>query len=259
MFVSAAAAIVITTGAVQAQPAANSNAGGQGRQMVEALYAPQGVQPIKDMVVELECYDLSSESNSFELGSKDKIYYKYPNKLRIDAVINDPGGPMDKKEAIIIRDGINVWHYISMGQFPVKKALDQPSGTLNLPFNIQKYPIDASKKYTVKGTKTIDGVETAEILIENPQDENDTKTVYIDTKRQVPLRLDLIRISDKQKILVRVDYKEIAKLKDGRYFPKKIEIYENDVHKKMRLYKGLEINCGLDDSMFDQMKGFVNP
>ncbi|MGM9998805.1 MAG: hypothetical protein ACI38Q_05375 [Candidatus Bruticola sp.] len=231
----------------------------QARQLIESLYAPKGVMPIRDLVIELECYDLASESNAFVLSSNDKIYFKAPNKLRIDAVINDPGGPMDKKEAIIIRDGINVWHYISMGQYPVKKALDQPSGTLNLPFNIQKYPIDANKKYTLKGKKNIDGVDTAEILIENPQDENDTKTVYVDTQRLVPLRLDAVRISDKQKILVRAEYKNIEKLADGRYFPKKIEIYENDVHKKMRVYKGLEVNCGLDDSMFNQMRGFVTP
>ena len=247
------ALVIVSLGAAFA---AQSN---QARQLVESLYAPNGVMPIRDLVIELECYDLSSESNAFVLGSNDKIYFKAPNKLRIDAVINDPGGPMDKKEAIIIRDGINVWHYISMGQYPVKKALDQPSGTLNLPFNIQKYPIDASKKYTIKGKKTIDNVETVEVLIENPQDENDTKTVYIDTKRLVPLRLDAIRISDKQKILVRAEYKDITKLADGRFFPKKIDIYENDVHKKIRIYKGLEVNCGLDDSMFNQMRGFVNP
>ncbi len=75
----------------------------------------------------------------------------------------------------------------------------------------------------------------------------------------MPLRLDAIRISDKQKILVRAEYKDITKLADGRFFPKKINIYENDVHKKMRVYKGLEINCGLEDSMFNQMRGFVNP
>lgn len=228
------------------------------RQMVEQLYTPQGVMPIRDLVIELECYNFSSETNSFALGSKDKIYYKYPNKLRIDSIINDPGGPMDQKEAIIIRDGVNAWHYISMGQYPVKKALDIPSGTLNLPFNIQKYPIDANKNYTIKGKKVINGIETVEIYIENPQDENDNKTVYIDTKRQVPLRLDALRISDKEKVLIRVDYSEIEKLSDGRWFPKKIDIFENDVHKKMRVYKGMQANCGLDDSMFDQMKGFVN-
>ena len=250
------AIVIICIGAVSAAWAQPNNV--QGRQMVEQLYTPNGVMPIRDLVVELECYNFSSETNSFALGSKDKIYYKYPNKLRIDSVINDPGGPMDQKEAIIIRDGVNAWHYISMGQYPVKKALDLPSGNLNLPFNIQKYPIDANKNYTIKGKKTIAGVETVEIFIENPQDETDNKTVYIDTKRQVPLRLDALRISDKEKILVRVDYSDIEKLQDGRYFPKKIDIFENDVHKKMRVYKGIQANCGLDDSMFDQMKGFVN-
>lgn len=230
-----------------------------GRQLVEQLYAPAGVMPLRDLVVELECYDLSKESNQFVLGSTDKVYYKYPNKLRIDAVINDPGGSMDQKEAIIIRDGVNVWNYISMGQYPVKKALDQPSGTLNLPFYVQKYPIDASKKYTVKGKKEIDGVSTYEVLIETPQDPNDTKTVFIDAQRRVPLRYDLTRISDKEKILVRVQYKEITKLPDGRFFPKKIEIFENDVNTKIRVYTGLQTNCGLDDSMFNQMKGFTNP
>ena len=229
------------------------------RQLIEQLYAPAGVMPIRDLIAEIECHDFSTESNAFQLLSNDKVYYKYPNKLRIDAIINDPGGPMDKKEAIIIRDGINVWHYISMGQYPVKKALDQPSGTLNLPFGIQKYSVDASKKYSIKGKKVINDVETIEVFIENPQDENDTKSVYIDTKRNVPLRLDLTRISDKEKILVRAQYSNVQKLPDGRYFPCQIDIFENDVHKKIRNIKAVQMNCGLDDSMFNQMQGFVNP
>ena len=251
--------VMVTALVLSARLAWAQNGKNGALQLIDKLYSPSGLMPIRDLVIELESYDFSKDNNAFVLSSNDKLYYKYPNKLRVDSILSDPGGPMDKKEAILIRDGVTALYYISMGQYPVKKAPDLPSATLNLPFHIQQYTVDAAKKYTIKGKKNIEGAETTEILIENPQDANNNITVYIDSNRLVPLRLDAIRISDKEKILLRVDYKDIKKLSDGRFFPHKIEIYENDVHKKTRVYKGVQANCGLDDSMFSPMNGIMNP
>lgn len=229
---------------------------GSARALVENLYTQPGLLPVRDLVVELECAD-TSQSGNMAISAKDKIYYKYPNKLRIDSVIQDPGGAMDQKQVIVIRDGINAWHYVSMGQYPVKKALDQPSATLNLPFNIQHYPVDNTKTYEIIGSKQIEGVNTQEVRITNPQDANDVKTVYIDAQRRVPIRLELTKVADKNKVKVRVDYKSITKLSDGRYFPFSIEIYENDTLARMRVYKGVKANVGIQDSLFEPMKGFT--
>lgn len=224
------------------------------RQLVEQLYTAPGTMPIRDLVVELECLDTDS-NGTMVLSSRDKIYYKYPNKLRIDAIINNPGGPMDQKEAIIIRDGLNAWHYVSMGQYPVKKANDRPLATLNLPFYIQRYEIDNNKTYTYTGIKQIDGVTAKVVKIESP--EGDNRTVYLDTSRNVPLRQEFTKTADKNTVKVLVNYKDIKQLDDGRYFPFTIEISENDNLVKIRKYKGVKANVGLEDSLFEQMNKFV--
>ena len=252
------AGLAVLAGAAWAAPATPGNH--SAKAMVDKLYAPGNLAPLRDLVVEFTCMSNSSEAGGMTVTSKDKTYYKYPNKLRIDSVIQDPGGAMDQKQAIIIRDGINAWHYLSTGQYPVKKALDQPSATLNLPFNIQKYPVDNTKKYEFQSDKEVNGVNCKVIKITNPQDSGDVKTVYIDPVKCVPMRYELTKMgSDKKAILVRVDYKDVRKLQDGRFYPFIIEIYENDVLFKKRQVKGATANCGLNDTLFEPMKGFVQP
>lgn len=249
-------AIVSTVG-ILAHSAIGATGGNAPRQLLENLYTASGAMPIRDLVVELECADTDSASGSLTLSSKDKIYYKYPNKLRIDALIQDPGGPMDQKQMIVIRDGTTCWQYVSMGQYPVKKVPDTPKPTLNLPFGIQKYSIDNVRQYAGAGAKDINGVNAVAVKITNPQDSKDVRTVYVDTKRNCPVRLEQTRAEKSGPVNVRVDYKNIKQLPDKRFFPFTIEIYENNTLVKIRTCKGVQANVGLNDSLFQQMDRFV--
>jgi outer membrane lipoprotein-sorting protein len=214
---------------------------------------------VRDLVAELEASDAGDDTGNLVNTGKDKIYYKYPNKLRVDSVIRDPGGPLDGRQTITIRDGTNMWHFVSTGQYPVKKAPDSPSPTLNLPFNIQRYPQDSARKYELTGTQTINGVSTKVVRITNPQAPQDVRTVYIDPTRNVPIRLEMQIPDDKggAPTRKRVDYKDIKRLEDGRYMPFTLEIYENDRLQKVRVYSGIKVNVGLQDSLFEPMSRFV--
>lgn len=232
---------------------------GDPRALVDSLYTVAGKLPIRDLVVELDSSDASGDTGNLVPSGKDKIYYKFPNKLRVDSVIRDPGGPLDGIQSIIIRDGTNCWHYVSMGQYPVKKQPDTPSATLALPFNIQRYPEDGARKYEMAGSETVDGVRTDVVRITNPNSPQDVRTVYIDRNRNVPLRLELQQPGEKggPAVTTRVDYKDVRKLEDGRYFPFSIEVHEGSVLQKVRVYKGVKVNVGLQDNLFEPMSRFV--
>jgi len=229
------------------------------RTLVDQLYTVSGRLPIRDLVAELEASDAGDDTGNLVNTGKDKIYYKYPNKLRVDSVIRDPGGPLDGRQTITIRDGTNMWHFVSTGQYPVKKAPDTASPTLNLPFNLQRYPQDGARRYELAGTQAVSGVNARVVRITNPQTPQDVRTVYIDTTRNVPVRLELQIPNDKggAPVKKRVDYKDIKKLEDGRYMPFTLEIYENDKLQKVRVFSGVKVNVGLQDSLFEPMSRFV--
>ncbi len=226
-------------------------------QLVDNLYGGQNVAPIRDLIVEMDCTDSDEKTGQLMPSSKDKVYFKAPYKLRIDTIIQDPGGPLDQRQAIIIRDGVTAWHYLSTGQYPVKKRPDNPSPTSNLPFSIQKYPIDTTKSYEMGAVKTIEGVNAQEVIIKNPQDPKDVRSVCIDTKRLVPLRQDYTRTDGDKTTNVTVEYSDIRQLSDGRYFPFLIKIYNNGTLQKVRCYKGVSVNVGLDDAFFNPMGGIM--
>ncbi len=229
------------------------------RNLVDQLYTVSGRLPVRDLVAELEASDAGDDTGNLVSTGKDKIYYKYPNKLRVDSVMRDPGGPLDGRQTITIRDGTNMWHFVSTGQYPVKKAPDTASPTLNLPFNLQRYPQDSARRYELTGTQAIAGVSTKVVRITNPQVPQDVRTVYIDTARNVPLRLEMQIPNDKGGAATRkrVDYKDIKRLEDGRYMPFTLEIYENDRLQKVRVFSGVKVNVGLQDSLFEPMSRFV--
>jgi outer membrane lipoprotein-sorting protein len=214
------------------------------------------------MVIELEESAATSMdgkgSPSLVSSGKDKIYFKSPCKLRIDSVISDPGGSLDMRNMIIIRDGKMAWQYLSTGQYPVKKKQDEPSAPLNIPFNIVHYPQDVDKQYVVTGTEVVDNVKTTVIKITSPMRPDEETTVWIDVQRHVPLKLVLKKKDDKGKDVVKkVLYKGIGKTKDDRFFPFKMEIYVNEVIARAIEYKALAINAGLDDNLFTPMEKFI--
>lgn len=252
----AAAALLLSVFTATWVNAAEANA----RQLIDHLYLVGGHMPINDMVIELEENVASAEgegSPTMVPSGKDKIYFKSPNKLRIDIVTSDPGGALDQKNMVIIRDGKNAWQYLSTGQYPVKKKVDEPSAPLNVPFGIVKYPQDIDKNYTVTGTETIDNVKATVIKITNPTNPSEETTVWIDKSRWVPLKLFLKKKGDKGEIKKTVLYKDISKTKDGRFFPFRLEVKVNDVLQRVMIYKAIAFNVGLDETLFTPMEKFV--
>lgn len=214
------------------------------------LYCPKGQPPVSDIVVEYE--EMSSDGRSaMSLSSKDKIYFKSPYKIRLDSILVDPGNVNDGKNLIIIRDGLNAWLYLSTGQYPVKKQLDQPSPPLCLPFGLTHYPQDLNKNYTVKGKETVDGVPAVRIDITG----GDSKaSVWIDTSKQVPVKQELVSKHKGKEVKKMVLYKNIGKTADGRFFPMRLEKYVNNDLTTLIVYKGLVVNAGLEDSLFTPLE-----
>lgn len=237
----------------------NSN---QGRRIIDSLYMSSGRLPINDMVADLEVFspvDQKGTGTSLALASKDKLIFKKPNKLKLDIIINDPGGSLDGKQMTIIRDGVQCWQYVSAGQYPVKKKPDEPSATLNLPPNIQVYRQDADNTYTVAGKETLDKISATVVKISDKSSGEETK-IWVDTKRWVPVKMEKKIPDTKGKgepQVKTVNYKEFKQLKDGRWFPFALEVQNNGVTERVVVYKAISINVGVEDHLFEPMKKFV--
>lgn len=232
-----------------------------GRRLLDNLYVSQGKLPINDLVADIETYtpiDKADGSSSLSLASKDKLIFKKPNKLKIDSIISDPGGSLDGKQMTIIRDGVNCWLYVSAGQYPVKKKPDEPSSTLDLPPHIQVYPQDADNVVTITGKETIDKTPVTVVKISDKSGSEST-TVWIDTKRWVPVKQEKVMTDAKSKGKVTkvVNYKDFRQLKDGRWFPFTFEIQIDGKTNRVVVYKAISVNVGVDDNIFEPMKKFV--
>ncbi len=222
--------------------------------IINHLYITSGQMPVNDIVIEYEEMTSDGSSSSMALSSKDKIYFKQPTKIRVDSIMVEPGGVNDGKNLIIIRDGLNAWLYLSTGQYPVKKKVDEPSPPLNLPFGLTHYNQDIDNVYKIEGKETVDGVSTTKISIDGS---NGKSVVWVDTSRWVPLKLTVTRkIKDKENTKM-VLYKEFGQTKDGRYFPMKLEKYNNGTMTALVIYKALVVNTGLDDNLFNPMEKFL--
>ncbi len=219
--------------------------------ILSRLYCPSGQMPVVDAVIELEDISSQDDSGKMSLASQDKIYFKKNCKIRIDIIIIDPGGQLDGKQMTIIRDGLNAFHYLSTGQYPVKKKVDEPSPPLNLLYGLASYPQDAAKTYKILGKENIEGVSAVKIGITGV-DEN--SAVWVDVKRCVPLKLEIEQKDGDDKIKKTVIYKDIGMTKDGRYFPMKLEKYVNGKLASLIVYKALVVNTDLKDDLFSPME-----
>ncbi|MFP4498489.1 MAG: outer membrane lipoprotein-sorting protein, partial [Vulcanimicrobiota bacterium] len=193
------------------------------------------------------------------LSSKDKIIFKKPNKLKIDSVIQDPGGSLDGKQVTIIRDGVQRWMYVSAGQYPVKKGPDEPYATLNLPPNIQIYPQESDRTFKVMGKEKIKNVDAIKIEITD-ESTKEVQIIYVDPIKKVPLKMEIVTIDPKnpeKKETRECYYKDFKKLKDGRWFPFVIEMKQEGKATRMVVYKALSVNVGIDEHLFEPMKKFV--
>jgi len=233
-----------------------------GRRIIDSLYMSPGRLPINDLVADLEVYapmDKKGGGTSLILASRDKLIFKKPNRLKLDIIIHDPGGALDRKQMTIIRDGTNCFSYVSAGQYPVKKKPDEPSPTLNLPPNIQVYPQDADNKYSIVGKETINKISTIVVSIEDKASAEVTK-IWVDTRKWVPVKLEKKIPHPKGKgkpITKTVNYREYKQLKDGRWFPFVLEIQVNGKTSRVVVYKAISVNVGIEDHLFEPMKKFI--
>ncbi len=220
----------------------------QALMLISHLYITQGQLPVNDIVIEYEQMSSDGSATGMALSSKDKVYFKQPYKIRLDSILVDPGNVNDGKNLIIIRDGLNAWLYLSTGQYPVKKKLDEPSPPLCLPFGLTHYPQDRDKTYTIAGKESIDGVSATRVDIDSPSGEK--TSVWIDTTRWVPLKQLITQKEKNKEVRKMVLYKEIGKTRDGRYFPMRLEKYIDNNLTSLILYKALQVNTGLEENLF---------
>ena len=228
------------------------------RTMVDQLYTPQGSLPINDLVVELEDHAATTSADPV-LWGRTKMFFKAPSRLRVDVVQVTPKTPSDGRLTVIIRDGENLWIY-GAAQYPARKQVDSPVATLALPFNIQHYRRDAEREFYDLGTEKIEGVAVHRIQILSPSQPNWTAIVWVDPVRRVPLQLETGVPSEKDGKIrkKRVLYRDIRKLGDGRHFPFQLQIFDEDVLREVKIYKGVRINVGLDATLFEPVKELLN-
>lgn len=234
------------------------------RQLVDHLYMVAGQMPIQTLIVEMEVSASTSKDRSGPANlvttRKDKLFFKKPNKLRVDSIVIDPGGPMDGKQVTVIRDGVNRWQYISMGQYPVKKGQDEPSPSSWLPFHLQVYQQDSNKQYALAGRDSSFGVPADIVKIVDPSAPRASVTVWIDRSRWVPLCQERVMPGAKPgdpDAVKRILYKDIRRLNDGRFFPFKLEWHEGGVLTQAGVYKAVGVNENLPDSLFEPMNRFI--
>ncbi len=233
----------------------------EARQLVDNLYTPTQGLPIRDLILEIECSELVEQDGVGNLlpSGTDRVYYKFPNRLRVDTVFHEPGTQLDGKQAVIIRDGSNMWMFISMGQYPVKKGADTQQPSLQLPFSLQKYPHDANDDYKLVGSESFEGIPVKVVEISNPEHPELPTRVWIDPARRVPLQL-VVKVKGEASSgpgEKKVVYRDIKQLEDGRYLPMRLEIYVDQVLRQARVYRGVKVNAGLQDSLFEPMKGLL--
>ncbi|MCL5035813.1 MAG: hypothetical protein M1269_01730 [Chloroflexi bacterium] len=252
--------VLILAVTVISAPAADQ----QARQILDTLYCGQGTLPIQDMIIKAEISKAVGQSTAgqsvIQLDSRDTIFFKRPNLLRVDSMLIDPGGPYEGKLISVIRDGTNRWMFVSMGSYPVKKGSDEPTPTLILPYNMQLYPMSLSKEYVLMGKETVEGVPCDVIRAVDVSNPERIETVWVDTNKRVPLKLEVSAPPEKdqpQAVVTTILYRDIRKLEDGRNFPFKLEFSENNVINKVVVYTDVKVNTGIQDSLFHPMDKFL--
>ncbi len=227
-----------------------------GRLLVEQMYTVAGGAPVKDLVIELEDHAAAGGANP-TLISKTKLFFKSPSRLRADLLKVAPKSPTDGQLTVVIRDGQNLWVY-GGGPYPAKSTADTPSPSLALPYNLQTYRRDSEREFFDLGPEMLDGVKVRRVQILSPSQPNWTAVLWIDPVRRIPLQLEIgVPEKDGKTKKKKVVYKDIRQLPDGRYFPFQIHVYENDVFKDLKIYKGVRVNVGLDSQLFEPVQELI--
>ena len=223
----------------------------QARQLFESLFTPPGQLPVQDLVAEGEELEAEGVAGHLVQSCRSKYFFKSPNMLRFDRVGTNPKKPFCNQLQVMIRDGDS--YYIFVGHnYPSKSGVDPQIAPDSLPFVLTRYKKDASREFYYLGSETWKDIAVHRIQILNPADPGWTAVCWIDAQKRVPVQAEYTVLGPKgsKPGKKRVVWSDVRQLPDGRYFPYQAQIFEDEKLTSMRVYTGVRINVGLDNSLF---------
>ncbi len=224
----------------------------QARQMFESLFTPPGQLPVQDLVAEGEELEAEGAGGHLVPAAKAKYYFKAPAYLRFDRVNVNPKQPFLGLLKVIVRDG-DSYHIFLTHNYPTKSGIDPQVAPDSLPFSLTRYKKDASREFYYLGSEAWKETTVHRVQILNPADPNWTCVVWIDHQKRVPVQAEYTAAPEKpggKPSKKRVVWSDVRQLPDGRYFPYQAQIFIDEKLREMRVYKGVRINVGLDNSLF---------
>lgn len=199
---------------------------------------------------------------------KGKIYFKTPDKLRVDSVLT-VSDMLHGEGFVLISNGENQWIFKNGIDFPLKKGSDPRESSAYLPFYFQHYD-EGKKECVLLGEENMSGRIAYVIGIVSPEDAGrDVKKVWVDSQYLVPIRIEFpaykwrkvrenmvlhdkeyVAVKKKETVKVKLLYKNIRQTSDGRWLPTQIETYEDDVLIQVVYYDKVAVNFNLPDTLF---------
>lgn len=227
-------------------------------QIVQRLYrGADQVKEVEDLSVvftlkkNLQSKDAKDESG-MDIFSKGKIFFKKPNKLRVETTIMAPGLGLNFGTQIIrIRDGTTFWQFVSGVEYAIKKRSDERTPFHLLPYNLQTYPQDVGREYTLLGQETIQKRPAYVVGITNKFDpEKALVKLWVDRERWVPLKMEITRVREGKQLKTLTLYKNIGETKDHRFLPQRLDYYEGGRLSDIMIYEQIGVNYGIPDTLF---------
>lgn len=239
------------------------------------LYRGENTPELLDFTAEFRVKKNVSEKetqtpSALEDFLKGKIYFKAPNKLRVDSSIT-VSDMMFGENFVVIRDGATEWIFKNKFDFPLKKRSDPQESSSYLPFYFQKYNRDLKRHCVVLGHEYYIGRPVYVMGMTSEEDpDRDVVKVWIDLGYMVPVKVErpiwkvlinkeYVTVENKKSIIERkkmikvkntVLYKNIRQTSDGRWLPTQIESFENDILMQVVYYDKVAVNFQLPDTLF---------
>ena len=222
------------------------------RQLIEQLFTPSGLLPVQDLVAEGEELEAEGSGGHLVKSMRAKYFFKAPNMLRFDRVVENTRMPLYGVMQVTVRDGDS--YYIFVGHnYPAKRGVDPQIAPDSLPFMLTRYRRDASREFYYLGKEAWKDITVHRVQILNPADPGWTAVVWVDAQRRVPIQAEYTAPAERgaaKPSKKRVVWSDIRQLPDGRYFPYQAQFFVDEKLTSMKVYKGVRINVGLDNSLF---------
>lgn len=197
-----------------------------------------------------------------------KIYFKAPNKLRVDSSFATHA-MLNSEQFVLIRDGTTEWLFKNGMDYPMKKRSDTQESSSYLPFRFQLYD-GGDWEYVFLGQENKEGRLIYVIGIVSDKDpDREIKKVWVDAQYLVPVKLqykvekwvsvrenmiiqndEVVVVKKKKQITVEQVYKNIRQTSDGRWIPTQMELYQNGTLMQVVYYDKVGVNFQLPDTLF---------